>query len=84
MNYEIYPLLEGNTEEFNFNIPLLRMIYCTVQRPHMTFCSTISVFKGILLNLSIFYCNLSLALLCLFGIAVNYVLVGGKKCLPKI
>ena len=24
------PLLEGNTEEFNFNIPLLRMIYCTV------------------------------------------------------
>ena len=25
---EIYPLLEGNTEELNFNIPLLRIIYC--------------------------------------------------------
>ena len=27
---EIYPSLEGNTEVFNFNIPLLRMIYCVL------------------------------------------------------
>ena len=27
---EIYPLLEGNTEVLNLNIPLLRMIYCQV------------------------------------------------------
>ena len=49
----------------------------------MTFCSIISVFKGILLNLSIIYCNFSLVLICLFGIAV-YVLFGGKNFLPKI
>ena len=24
---EIYPSVEGNTKEFNFNIPFLRMIY---------------------------------------------------------
>ena len=27
MNCDIYPSLEGSTEEFNFNIPLLRLIY---------------------------------------------------------
>ena len=28
---EIYPTLEGNTEEFNFNISSLRMIYLLIQ-----------------------------------------------------
>ena len=30
MYYEIYPSLEGNTKEFNVDIPLLGMIYCIV------------------------------------------------------
>ena len=28
---EIYPLLEGNTVKFNFNIPYLGMVYCHIQ-----------------------------------------------------
>ena len=38
---EKYPLLEGNMVEFNFNIPYLRMIYCTVQHCTALYCAAL-------------------------------------------
>ena len=56
---EIYSLLKGNTVEFNFNIPHLRMICCAVQCSAYTHPTIFYLNSSVLCNvlLTIFHSN---------------------------